>query len=395
MRQACEAEESWTAGLCHLLYDAFMTDAAQHGKGRLHAEQRGAICCDVLDAWFDPSPMAIQDMAGDGLAMKTSPDVLAKPLINAIAGARQIDPHCISVGAGSSELMYRVLPGLYGDGETVVLDPTYSEYPHLLQRDGRPIRRVSLCKENGFRASVKDIVVASADASLVILVNPNNPTGQALSRLEILELRNCLQSKATLWIDEAYVDYCPPGTSVEIDACDVEGLYVLKSMSKAYALSGVRAAYIVSSKSRTQESRRRTPPWIVGTLAQAAAIAAIHDREYYSAKWAESAILLDEFASSVRDLGLNVYCGHINAILVEVPFGSTSAQWAESLAKAGLIVRTPEGMGNVLTNRFIRIGLPEPRLLSEVLRILGATRKGMVRTLHPVNGTPGHDAGVG
>jgi len=347
-----------------------MSSSAQHGKGRLHAGRRHAICCDVLDAWFDPSPRAVEAFASLGLEMRTSPETDGRGLIEAIAEAREIDPNFISLGAGSSEIMYRVLPSLYGEGQAVILDPSYSEYPHLLQRDGREIRRVGLCKSNGFRVALDELIAACAGASLVILVNPNNPTGQALNRLELLELKASLASHAVLWVDEAYVDYCPAGTSVETDACKIEGLYVLKSLSKAYALSGVRAAYLVCAESEALEFVCKTPPWIIGTSAQAAAAAAVSDIEYYKSRWAENAVLLAEFCSDLQSIGLSVYPGWINAVLVAVPPDRTASEWAHCLARNGLIVRTPEGMGEVLFDRFIRIGQTEKSIHKTILKIL-------------------------
>jgi hypothetical protein len=69
-----------------------MRKAAPHGKGRLIAERNNAICCDVLDAWFDPSPRAIEAFNASGLTMRTSPDVDGQPLIETIAKTRGIDP---------------------------------------------------------------------------------------------------------------------------------------------------------------------------------------------------------------------------------------------------------------------------------------------------------------
>jgi len=351
---------------------AAMETSAHHGRGRLFAERRAAICCDVLDAWFDPSSHAVEAFGTTGLDMRTSPEADGRPLVEAIAEARNIDPDCINIGAGSSEIMYRVLPRLYGEGPVVILDPSYSEYTYLLRRDGRQIKPFQLNEQSRFRPSVSALIDACQDASLVILVNPNNPTGQALLKPEILRLKEAMPKQAALWIDEAYVDYGGPVCSVETEACQIEGLFVLKSLSKAYALSGVRAAYFVSRPEAAREIAKTTPPWIVGTSAQAAAAAAVRDSEYYTAKWLESAFILAEFSTHLRSLGLTVYSGQINAALVETPPHTTATCWAHDLADAGLIVRTPVGMGEVLGERYIRIGLVERRLWPRILQIIAS-----------------------
>jgi len=343
-----------------------MTTAAAHGRGGL-ATHKQQICCDVLDAWFDPSPAAQRAFTCSGTAMRASPDLQSRELIEAIANTRNLNPNCISLGAGSSEVIHRVLPGVWGDGHAVILDPTYSEYPYLLKREGRSVRSMRLAPKNDFRADFGALKAACKEASVVILVNPNNPTGQRLTREEILELKSNLAHGATLWIDEAYVDYCPEGTSVEQDACEIEGLFVLKSLSKAYALSGIRAAYLVSCESVAQRIFSRTPPWIIGTAAQSAAAAALRDQGYYMTRWRESSDLVREFADALRRLGLRVYSGYINAVLVEVPQRTSSLKWASQLATVGLAVRTPEGMGLALRERYVRISVLDRSAQAEVL----------------------------
>ncbi len=350
-----------------------MAKSAPHGKGLGHAISCNAICCDVLDACFDPSPRAIAAFATTGLAMRTSPDTDARPLIEAIAEARHLDPQCISLGAGSSEIIHRVLPSLLGAGPGVTLDPTYSEYPYLIMRDGATLKAQVLTPQHQFQVDIGTLVELARGASLVALVNPNNPTGQALTRDQILDLRASLEPKTALWIDEAYVDYCPPGTSVEVDACTTKGLYVLKSLSKAYALSGIRAAYLVCEPSAASDLVSRTPPWIIGTSAQAAATAAVKDVDYYNAWWRETSSQVADFALALKGIGLTVFPGYLNAVLVEVPTGRKPSVWLESLAKAGLLVRTPEGMGATLGDQFVRIGLVDKELMPKVLEILGAS----------------------
>ena len=347
-----------------------MSTKAPHGKGSNAQDRAGAISCDVLDAWFDPSPMAIEAFATTGLTMRSSPEVDGLPLVQAISEVRGVPAECICLGAGSSELIHRVLPGLMGDGPAVLLDPTYSEYPFLLSREGIDVRRVTVTAETGFRVSMPALLEACDGASLAVLVNPNSPTGMALSRDEMLRVRAVLPPRATVWVDETYVDFAPPGTSVEQDAAHVEGLYVLKSLSKAYALSGIRAAYLVCAPGAAAKVQERTPPWIIGTSAMAAAVAAVRDVGYYGPKWAETGEIVRSFALALEGMGLRVTSGHLGAVLVEAPQGRSASEWAAALAASGLIVRTPEGMGQALGDHYVRISVVEPSLMPRVLGII-------------------------
>ena len=345
-----------------------MTLTAPHGRGETH--QGDIIAADVLDAWFEPSPSVLEAFQESVTLIRTSPDPACTPLIQAISALRAIPFESISLGAGSSEIIHRVLPGLANNGPAVILDPTYSEYAFVLERIGCPIIRHPLKPENDFQLSIDELVETAKHASLVILVNPNNPTGQALTAEQVMELRGRLDPTTVLWVDEAYIDYAPAESSIEIFAADLPNLYVLKSLSKAYALSGVRVAYLVGY-SRVPSP----PPWIVSNPAMAAAVEALCDQSYYQLKWRETNAMTREFADLVRAFGLTVYDGHLNAILIESP----KPNWANDLAENGLIVRTPRGMGEVLGDQFVRIGLQPRSQWPAMLHAIGSASPGTAR----------------
>lgn len=330
---------------------------ASHGIGAISAERDGVLSCDVLDAWFLPSPAAVSAFQSSPQLLRLSPEIDGRHLIETIAERRALYPANVILGAGSSELIHRVLPRLAGDGTVLLTDPTYSEYAFVSELNGIPVRRYPLSKTEGFAIDPQELVRRAAGASLVVIVNPNNPTGTRLSAETILQIRRELSTETSLWIDEAYVDYCPPETSVECFVERTNGLFVLKSLSKAYALSGIRAAYLVADHAHREPLRLRTPPWIVGTAAQAATIAALASTEYYSVLWRQTPLLTEELASMLRELGFEVRCGWINAVLVKVPSESCSESAFQTLLEAGVRVRVPHGMGTALNDRWIRVGL--------------------------------------
>ncbi len=347
-----------------------MIQAADHGLGYDSAHRKGAICADVLDAWFPPCAEALEAFTKNPDNMRISPDVQGKPLLCAISSSREVPFDSLSLGSGSSEIIHRVLPRMAGSGPVAVVDPGYSEYLHVLSRDRCDVVSIRLNPNDGFQLHLDALVSAAAGCSMLILVNPNNPTGRSLTRREVLELRAQLDQRTILWVDEAYVDYCGTKTTVEADAAVTPGLVVLKSLSKAYALSGIRAAYLVAHPETACGIRAHTPPWIVGTSAMAAAVAAVQNETSYIRVWRDSNCRTQRLAAQVSSMGLDVWFGEIPAILIGVPPEKTAHSWASELSNAGLIVRTPDGMGEVLGDRFIRIGLTAPDHEDRVLAIL-------------------------
>ena len=341
--------------------------ASIHGKGNL-ANPPGTIVLDVLDASFSPSPNAAVAFAATPDSLRCSPDLNATELLSALSDPRNLDPTQVVLGAGSSELIYRVLPKLMGSGPVLVTDPTYSEYPYLAKTLGLECRTCRLREEDEWGIDLATLIDIGRSCAAIVLVNPNNPTGTGLSRKALIELRTAVDRRTRIWVDEAYIDFATTATTVESLAED--GFDVLKSLSKAYALSGVRAAYLVTSADDARRCNALTPPWIIGTAAQAAATAALRDRAYYQRCWAEARTRLADFAGQLRAMGYRIHAGDIPAVLCEVPDGGDSSTWATKLRGLGLVVRTPEGMGEVLGDRYVRIALPRAPDMDRTLAIL-------------------------
>jgi len=341
-----------------------------HGKGDC-AESAGLIALDVLDASFSPSPLAVEAFSAGPNLLRCSPDIRSSDLLSALSEARNIDKNRVVLGAGSSELIYRILPELFGKGPVLLTDPTYSEYPYLARILGIPTRTYKLQACQHWRIDLPAFIEAARECAAIVLVNPNNPTGSALTREELLELREEIAGHVPIWVDEAYVDYAQSPRTMETESRD--GLYVLKSLSKAYALSGVRAAYLVAPETEARCLQDRTPPWIIGRAGQAASAAALRDGDYYRAQWCNARSRTKEFAQQLAKIGYQVSFGELPAVLIQVPNDHNSSTWAAVLKDHGIVVRTPEGMGEVLAGRFVRIALPSQEQTNRVLAILKTT----------------------
>lgn len=138
----------------------------------------------------------------------------------------------------------------------LILDPSYGEYAHVLEKVIRcRVDRLPPKREDGFKLHselLRGMLRESYD--LVVIVNPNNPTGQHVPRREMEEMLDEVPPRTKVWIDEAYVDYIDSRESLEGFAAGSRNVVVCKSMSKVYAMSGLRAGYLCG------------PPGIIGEL---------------------------------------------------------------------------------------------------------------------------------
>lgn len=337
------------------------------------------INADVLDAWFPPAPAVIDTLRRDlAWLVQTSPPVDAAGLVAAIGAARGLPAESILVGAGSSDLIFRALPRwLDRDSRVVLLDPTYGEYAHVLEKVvGARVERLPLDRAAGYRVDLEHLAaLIETGPDLVVLVNPNSPTGQFLTAAEIERLVRALPPRTRLWVDETYVDYV--GESTEPLVAHHDNLIVCKSMSKAYALSGARVAYLAAAPHQLEELRSITPPWVVGLPAQVAATRALESSDHYTALWTQTHRLRQELAVGLAGLGWDVVPGAANFLLAHLPAeGPVAAELVAAAAARGLHLRDATAMGSVLGDRAVRIAVKDAGTNARMVALLAEITAG-------------------
>ena len=337
------------------------------------------INADVLDAWFPPAPKVMAAIE-EHLAwiIRTSPPAGCEGMIRVIAQTRGIDSRCVLPGDGSSPLIFLAFrEWLRPASRTLILDPTYGEYAHVLERVVRcKVDRLELSPDDGYRLDPSRLAERLEQRyDFVVLVNPNSPTGRHVPRAELEAVLSESPASTRIWIDETYVDYAGPDESLERFAAASENVIVTKSMSKVYALSGLRAAYLCAAPRIVEELKAFTPPWAVSLPAQVAAIAALRDTGYYAARWAETHALRAELAEALSTrLGLEIVPGVANFILCRLPPGGPDAATVcERCRTRGLYIRDASGMSPRLGSHAIRIAVKDRATNRKIVEILGET----------------------
>lgn len=346
------------------------------------------VAADVLDAWFPPAPAVITALRLNlSRLVSTSPPTGASGLISCISEVRGIPESAILPAAGSSELIYLAFPRwLSASSRVLVLDPSYGEYSHLLEKViGCKVLRVPLERENQYRIDVGKLHRAlQAGCDLLVLVNPNSPTGGMLSGTEMRSLLQAAPASTRVWIDETYIEFAGTGHSVEPFAASSKNVFVCKSMSKGYALSGLRVAYLVGPPSELSSLKKFSPPWAISLPAQVGAIAALESREYYQARYAETKILREELSAElVQRFEFEVTPGVANFVLCHAPqTAPTSQEICRRTKDRGVYLRDAGRISPTLGNRALRVAVKnrreQQRLLEALAEVLAQPE---VRTL--------------
>ncbi len=337
------------------------------------------VTADVLDAWFPPSPKAVAALQAHlSWLLQASPPADGAGLVQTIAEVRGLPPESIALGAGSSALIYLALRSWLTPSSRVLLpDPTYGEYAHVLERViGCQVDYLTLSLADDYALDPERLrahLHCAAPYDLIILVNPNNPTGQFLPRAALSPLLSRGPSETRVWIDEAYLDYIGDGESLEQFAAQSKNVFVCKSLSKCYALSGARAAYLCGPLPQIKALRRLTPPWSVSLPAQVAATYALKDIDYYRARYAETAGLREQLAADLRRVmpGLIVFAAPANWLLCRLPTaGPDASTIAERCRKKNVFLRDASTISARLGRHTLRIAVKDAAQNRRIVSVL-------------------------
>jgi histidinol-phosphate aminotransferase len=305
----------------------------------------------------DSAKRAMQDAVAD---IGRYPDANGFDLKAAISAKYDVPQQWITLGNGSNDILELAAHALVQPGQsTVFSEYSFVVYPLATQAVGaRAI--VVAAKDFGHDLPAMARAIA-ADTRLVFIANPNNPTGTFVPAAEIEAFLEAVPPHVVVVLDEAYNEYLAPELQYESTAWvrKYPNLLVSRTLSKAYGLAGLRVGFGIAQPLLTDLLNRIRQPFNVNSLAQAAAIAALNDREFLqrSAELNRAGYL--QLTQAFDAMGLEYVPSFGNFVLVKV--GADDAAGARvnlALLKQGVIVRP---VGNYGLPQWLRIsiGLPE------------------------------------
>jgi len=269
------------------------------------------------------------------------PDPECKDLTDALAEQHRCAPASILVGNGSNEIIY-LLCQLLRPESALVVHPTFSEYERALSGVSCCVRRLLATEDSGFAHPLPELRGQGDGVDVMVVCNPNNPTGVLAPRAGILDVARSLPQSLVV-VDEAFVDFLPAcGEASCVGAVEASGnVIVLRSLTKFYAMPGLRLGYAVGPPELIERLRRFKEPWSVNALAQEAGLAAIGEHGYAKRTRelvaAERAKLIEGLNSIAH---LQPFPSSANFILVKIDKPEqTGDQLRLALIPKGIVIR--------------------------------------------------------
>jgi threonine-phosphate decarboxylase len=264
----------------------------------------------------------------------------------------------VLVGNGSTQLIYLLCAALR-PRKALIVGPAFSEYANALALAGADIRQLTFGTDDGFQFSTQRVTAAwDKDCDIVFLPTPNSVTGQLISRIEIEKIAAAaLTRKCFIVVDEAFIDFVEK-ESVKALVRQNSYLIVLRSLTKYYALPGLRLGYLLGEARRVAQLAARQEPWSVNAPALNVALACLKDESFTAktVRWLErERKFLFERLEGLE--GFHPFASKTNFLLVKIERHAGDAVRLRSfLLRRKILIRACDSFAG-LGNDYFRIAV--------------------------------------
>ena len=286
-----------------------------------------------------PSPRAVEAIKKNVNELHRYTNPSAYKLVNAIAAKYNKKPGEIVTGSGSDSLLQYLITAFSDeDDELLTSEGTFIGWYVNANKYGRKSTLVPL---KDYHLNLEKIIEnINSKTKIIYLANPNNPTGTMFSRKEFEEFMNKVPPGILVVLDEAYTVYAesnpeyPNGLSY-----DMENLLVLRTLSKAYGLAGIRIGFAFGKEYLIKEMYKVKLPFEPNRLAQNAAIAALNDDDFLKKTITLNNQSLNMLSKKFDEIGIDYVPTSGNFFLMLFPTEEFAAEFNNECLNRGLILR--------------------------------------------------------
>ncbi len=287
---------------------------------------------------------------GDDFYLNLYPDDNYTQLKEAIVNYIGCKIENISVGNGSSELLDLCVKTFVDTNELILsLDPTFSMYSIYAKIVNS--RYIGAGEGNDFTINVDDVIksIEENDPKLTIICNPNNPTGTIIKRDDVLRIVKSTDN--VVIVDEAYMEFSNESVVDEIENYD--NLIVVKTMSKAFSMAGIRTGYLIANEELVKTIEKVRPPYNLNSISALLATKALKQKDKMLSYVENLKVEREKIYEKLLDMGVKAYKSGANFVF----FSSKVDNLAEKLIDNDVLIRK---FGGKLDNYYrVTVGSPK------------------------------------
>lgn len=287
---------------------------------------------------------------GDDFYLNLYPDDNYTQLKEAIVNYIGCKIENISVGNGSSELLDLCVKTFVDTNELILsLDPTFSMYSIYAKIVNS--RYIGAGEGNDFVINVDDVIksIKENNPKLTIICNPNNPTGTTIKRDDVLRIVKSTDN--VVIVDEAYMEFSNESVVDEIENYD--NLIVVKTMSKAFSMAGIRTGYLIANEELVKTIEKVRPPYNLNSISALLATKALKQKDKMLSYVENLKVEREKIYEKLIDMGVKAYKSGANFVF----FSSKVDNLAEKLIDNDVLIRK---FGGKLDNYYrVTVGSPK------------------------------------
>ncbi|WP_142827099.1 pyridoxal phosphate-dependent aminotransferase [Planococcus soli] len=284
------------------------------------------------------------------------PDPDGEPFRTAAAEFHQIGVSQVAVGNGAAEV-FTWLARRYRGRQVVLVEPAFSEYRQTLEAEHAGIRVIQLQPETNWQLTVQNVRAAVPGCEALYVCNPHNPTGVLLDTDTLQEIAQiCIEHHCELVIDEAFIDFIGETASFMPFLESFPNVIIVRSMTKMYAIPGLRLGYVVSQTKTVEQLKQGAAHWNVNALSAAIGADLLKESAYRTKiikAASEERLKMQQFFAAKHCRTSN---SAVNFLSFQLSDPQQSAVFFTDLLKAGIVLRHTESFQG-MDGKWFRIGM--------------------------------------
>ena len=307
------------------------------------------------------------------------PDPEARELKQAISQHYHLPMDQIVLGNGAAELFYLFFQTIR-PRRVLLPVPSFSEYERAAVAACCQVNYFALAEDQDFRLDWESFLEAVPAADCIVLGNPNNPTGALITHSELEHLLSELKvGSQWLVVDESFLDFLSDDSRYTVRdlAAAYPQLFVVQSLTKFYALPGLRLGFGVAAPELVQRLEAGKDVWNVNCLAQRAGAAALADADYQQASRQQLAAAAQQLFTGLAGIaGLRPLNSSVNFILIDIRgTGRTSTELTALMRAQGILIRDCANYPGMDGQSYVRTAIRTPAENQRLLNALEAVIK--------------------
>jgi histidinol-phosphate aminotransferase len=295
--------------------------------------RRQGLRLDFNESTIGCSPRVLAKMRSlDAEALARYPE--REPIEASVADFLALDAAQVLLTNGVDEAIHLLCSAYLDSGdEAIIAVPTFAMYALFTQAEGA--RVIQIPSGENFAFPFEGVLSGISERTrLIIVANPNNPTGTVVECEALLQITQAAPHAAVL-MDEAYFEFY--GKTILDHRPWLENLFVARTFSKAYGLAGLRIGILAGNARQISMVRRVASPYNVNAVALAVLPEALRDQAYVEQYVAEVRRGRADLEQELKNLGVQYWPSHANFVLVRI--GPAHAEFIQAFRERGILIR--------------------------------------------------------